>query len=312
MRDFKSYCITKRNFIEETLKDDYPKESPLPGKDVLTKSERLIDDVDKISDPMTFYRRADELYDDFKEVSEELVDLLGFLGGTQKDKYLHACRSLDVFNKSKNFITDQAIIDYASQIRKILSIKEPYSFIKKLEEYDNQLMDAIIELLEKDAARIRPDVEADRKLVLDELDPERPYAARIREKVLDKFDELLKKVDETHDMATMNGIPAESNALVQNCLREISQAEESYQQSITPAAPVHLPRTGDTGSAKTPAAEPPKPVKPVVRTVPVTMRSLTKNKTYSIRSKDDVETFLNEMRKNLLEQLKDDTIIRLS
>lgn len=312
MRDFKNYCITKRKFIEETLKDDYQQDSPLPGKDVLTKSERLIDDMDKINDPMTFYRRADELYDDFKEVSDELVDLLGFLGGTQKDKYLHACRSLEVFNKSKNFITDQKIIDYANQINKILSIKEPYSFIKKLEEYDNQLRDAIVELLEKDAQRIRPDVEADQKLVLDELDPERPYAERIRKKVLEKFEELLKKVDETHDMATMNGIPAESNALVQNCLREISQAEESYQKSIAPMTPAPSTDTEDSGSTKTPAAEPSKPVKPVVRTVPVTMRSLTKNKTYSIRSKDDVETFLNEMRKNLLEQLKDDTIIRLS
>lgn len=308
MRDFKSYCITKKTSIENTLRDDYKKDSPLPGRDLLEKSVRLIDDVDGISDPMTFYRRVDELYDDFRDVSDQLVDLIGFLEGTQKTKFLHACKSLDVFDKSKNFITDQEVIDYASQIKKIISIKEPYSFIKKLEDYDKQLMDAIMDLLEKDAARIKPDVEADRKFVLDEIDPERPYAGKLKDSVTKKFAELLEKVDTTNDMATMNGIPAESSALVEICLRDVSQAEAEYQKSITPITPQLT--SGSSSDTDTPVT--PLPVKPVIRTVPVTMRSLTKNKTYSIKSKDDVEKFLDDMRTNLLEQLKENTIIRLS
>ena len=308
MRDFKSYCVTKKSFIEETLRDDYKKGSPLPGKDVLEKAERLINDVDVIKDPMTFYKRVDELYDDFKEVSDELVDLIGFLDGPQKEKFLHAYNSWEVFEKSKNFIVDQTIIDYANQIKKITSIKEPYSFIKKLEEYDRQLIDGIGRLLEQDAKKIRPEVEADHKLVLDEIDPERPYAARLKNSINEKFEDVLKKVDTTHDMATMNGIPAESNALVEICLRQISEAEADYQRSVTPVTPA--PINNDDDAPEKPVAT--QPVKPVVRTVPVTMRSLTKNKTYNIKSKDDVEIFLSDIREKLLEQLKDDTIIRLS
>ena len=306
MRDFKSYCITKRTFIEETLKADYPKDSPLPGRSLLEKSIRLIDDVNDIKDPMTFYRRTDELYDDFIDVSDGLVDLLGFLEGTQKDKFLHACSSLEVFNKSKNFITDRDVIDCAGQIEKILSNKEPYSLIKKLEECDIQLKNSIVALLDKDADRIRPDVIADRKFVLDELNPERPYASRLREIVQSKFADLLDKVDNTNDMATMNGIPAESSALVQNCLRDIASAEDNYQKSIVPVNPAP---TVDGDDDPKPVV---KPVKTVVRTVPITMRSLTNNKTYSIKNKDDVEKFVCEMRQKLLEQLEDNTIIRLS
>lgn len=106
----------------------------------------------------------------------------------------------------------------------------------------------------------------------------------------------------------MNGIPAESSALVEICLRDVSQAEAEYQKSITPVTP--QPTSGSSSDTDTPVT--PLPVKPVIRTVPVTMRSLTKNKTYSIKSKDDVEKFLDDMRTNLLEQLKENTIIRLS
>ena len=305
MRDFQSYCTSKKSRIDTLLHDDYQPGSPLPGKDVLEKSTRLIDEVNKISDPMTFYKRVDELYDDFKEVSDELVDLTGFLEGKQKEKFLHAYRSLQIFNKSKNFITNQEILDYASQIKKILNIKEPYSFIKKLEDYDEQMMNAIANLLEKNAAKIKPDVEADRQLALDNIIKGRPYEERMRKMVMDKFGELLDKLDSTDNMVALNGIPAESTVLFTTCSREIDAAETEYQKSL---APVTTPSTGRPGEGT--QQTPPAPHTP--HTVAVPIRKLTRNKTYTIKSKEDIDKFLDEMRKSLLEQLKDDTIIRLS
>ena len=45
------------------------------GKKLLEKSVRLIDDVLQINDPMTFYKRVDELYGDFDEAAEGLTEL---------------------------------------------------------------------------------------------------------------------------------------------------------------------------------------------------------------------------------------------
>ena len=303
MRDFRSYCTTKKANIETVLKEDYGKDSPLPGKALLEKAVRLMDTVMVISDPMTFYKRVYELYDDFEEVADQMVDLNGFLGGSQKEKYLKAYRTLQFYEASKNYISDEKIIDYAKQIKRIMTLIEPYSFIKKLEEYDNLLTNAIAEMLDRDAARIKPDIEADKQLVQEALIPGRPYTERLKGKFLAKFDELLRKLEHANDMAKLNGIPAESSALVQNCLNEINREETAYQNSLKPPKPPVDPDD---------PIPPQPPIPPVIKQKPISFRALTRNKTYSIKSEADIDAFLQEIRKSLMAELDDNTIIRLS
>ena len=304
MRDFKNHCNLKKSAIESVLQEDYRDNSPLPGKDVLEKAVRMMDKVIQIQDPMTFYHTVHDLYDDFEEVADQMTDLNSFLGGPQKNKFLKANHTLQYYEASKNYISDEKIIDYATQSRNILKMSEPYSYITKLEQYEKLLSQAILDMLEESAARIKPDVDADEKLVLDALIPDRPYAPRLEQKFRGKFEELSKKLESAKEMAQLNGIPAESSALVQNCLNEINRTETAYQASIQPPP----------GPEKDPdhPTTPPQPANPVIRQKPVTIRSLTKNKTYSIRTEADIDDFLREMRESLINELEENTIIRLS
>ena len=304
MRDFRSCCTTKKANIEAVLREDYGKDSPLPGKELLEKAVRLMDTLMEISDPMTFYKRVYELYDDFEEATDQMTDLDGFLSGPQKVKYLKAYQTLRFYEASQNYISDENIIGYAKQIKRIMSLTEPYSFIKKLEEYGDLLSNALIEMLDKDAERIKPDIYADEKLVQEALFADRPYTDRLKGKFHARFDELIRKAEHAADMAKLNGIPAESSALVQNCLNEINREEAAYQRSIQPVIPPVIPADDDI---------PPEPlVNPVMKQKPISFRSLTKNKTYSIKSKEDVDAFLHEIRESLVNELEDNTIIRLS
>ena len=301
MRDFKNHCTLKKSALETVLSQDYGKDSPLPGKVVLEKSVRMMDTVSQIQDPMTFFHRVHDLYDDFEEAADQMTDLNSFLAGPQKDKFLKAHRTLQFYEASKNYISDEKIIDYASQSRNIIKMSEPYSYITKLEQYDSLLSQAILDMLEEGAARIRPDIDADEKLVMDALIPDRPYAPRLKQKFHGKFDELRKKLESANEMAQLNGIPAESSALVQNCLNEITREENTYQISIAP------PPGGGEDPVK-----PVQPAKPVIKQKSVSIRTLTKNKTYSIRTEADVDDFLKEMRKSLVNELAENTVIRLS
>ena len=212
---------------------------------------------------------------------------------------------LSIYEASKNFISDQEIIDYADQIRKIISVKKPYSYINKLDGLTKQLNDSIMALLDKDTERIRPDVTADHELVMSSLMMYRSYADRLKKKFENKFSELIEKMKHTHDVAALNGIPSESNALCQNCLNEIQKEEEFYQKSIIP------PKTLKDGDGE---KYTPKPVTSVktVKTIPVGIRTLTKNKTYTIKTEADVDAFVEEIRKELESKLAEDTIIKLN
>lgn len=308
MRDYRSYAEIKKAEIEEALRVDYGMDSALPGRKVLEKSLRLIDDTFKITDPISFYKRVNERCDDFIEVGLDIGDLNRFLGGVQKDKFLHAVKSLNIYEKSKNYISDQAIMDYAAQVKKILSVEKPYSLIPKLEEYDKKLIDAIIELLDQDTNRIEPDVYADWKMVKENIPAGRPYSQRLLERIDPKFEELLDKLKSVTDIAALNGIPSESNALLQNCLRMIQKEEDAYQAEME-----RKREEADNQGSKaevTPVSNV-ESVK-VIKNKPLSFRTITGSKTYSIKSEEDIDKVLEELRTALKAQLEKDTIIRLS
>ena len=302
MRDFRGYAQTKKASMQTLLREEYQKNEKLPGKKLLEKSVRLIDDVLQINDPMTFYKRVDELYGDFDEAAEGLTELTAFLEGAQKEKFNKACFVLSIFKKSENYISDADVIGYAKQVERLINLPEPYNFINKLEEFAIRLQNAITELLEKDAKRIEPDVYADRKIAMEAVLEDRPYADIVSKKINQKFEALLDKLKRTNDIAALNGIPSESNALLENCLADIKNEEAAYQR-----AQVQQQTSGD----KTKEQPDVTPVK-VIHTEPITMRTLTRGKSYSIKDSDDVEAFLQEIRRELMAKLGDDKVIKLS
>ena len=308
MRDYRSYAETKKAAIEKVIREDYGINSKLPGKAVLDKALRLIEDTLKLSDPISFYKRVNELCDDFIETGLDIGDLNSFLGGVQKEKFLHAVLTLSVYESSKNYISDQVIIDYATQIKKIISVEKPYNFIPKLEEYDHKLMDAITDLLEKDTARIEPDLYADWKMVKDAIPSDRPYAQRVLDRIDPKFEDLHEKLKHCNDVASLNGIPSESNALLQNCLREIQKEEDAYQAEVERK---RKEKENEQGGGTVISEPEPIPVK-VIKNKSVSFRTITGSKTYSIKTEEDIDKVLNELRAALKAQLEEDTIIKLS
>lgn len=308
MRDYRSYAQTKKAAIENVLRDDYGMNSKLPGRKILETALRLIDDTLKMNDPISFYKKVNELCDDFIEAGLDIEDLNSFLGGVQKGKFLHGVKALNIYEKSKNYISDQTIIDHAAQVKKILNMEKPYAFIPKLEEYDKKLMDAVMELLERDTKRIEPDVYADWKMVKAGIPADRPYSQRLSDRIDPKFEELLDKLNSVTDIAALNGIPSESNALLQNCLRMIQNEEDAYQAEMERKRKEKECQGGKKEVDPSPQAEPVK----VIRNKPVSFRSITGNRTYSIKSEEDIDKVLDELRNGLKAQLEEGTIIKLS
>lgn len=208
----------------------------------------------------------------------------------------------NAFYSALDDFIDADVIGYAKQVERLINLPEPYNFINKLEEFAIRLQNAITELLEKDAKRIEPDVYADRKIAMEAVLEDRPYADIVSKKINQKFEALLDKLKRTNDIAALNGIPSESNALLENCLADIKNEEAAYQRAQVQQQP-----SGDKAKEQPDVT----PVK-VIHTEPITMRTLTRGKSYSIKDSDDVEAFLQEIRRELMAKLGDDKVIKLS
>ena len=109
----------------------------------------------------------------------------------------------------------------------------------------------------------------------------------------------------------MKNIRLESDTLKLRCMDEITEYEEAHRpKPVHPVSPVTPP----TGGGHT---EPPKPVTPPVQPKPkkrknVSISNVAGARTYSIENEQDIDKFLAEMKKKLLNELDENTIITLS
>ena len=159
-------------------------------------------------------------------------------------------------------------------------------------------------LLEKEAEEMRPIVDDDLEKVLHTLD-EKEFASVFRDKFVNAFTELKQKLDTSHEIAAVKNIRLESDTLKLRCMDEIRDYEEAHRPSVDPETP---PTDGGN-------TEPSKPVIPPVqpkRRKNVSISNVAGARTYTIETEEDINKFLAEMKKKLLNELDENTIITLS
>lgn len=213
-----------------------------------------------------------------------------------------------MFESSKIYVRQQEIIDNVAQMEAIVTAKKPFRQIQKLPELSMKFVQQYVTLLEKEAEEMRPIVDDDLEKVLHTLD-EKEFADIFRNKFINAFAELKQKLDNSHEIAAVKNIKLESDTLKLRCMDEITEYEEGHRPK--PVQPVTPP----TGSGHT--EEPQKPVKPSVQPKPkkrknVSISSVAGARTYSIENEQDIDKFLAEMKKKLLNELDENTIITLS
>ena len=215
-----------------------------------------------------------------------------------------------MFENSKIYVRDQEVIDNVAQMEAIVTAKNPFSQIQKLPDMSVKFVQQYGALLEKEAEEMRPVVGDDLEKVLHTLD-EKEFAPVFRDKFVNAFAELKQKLDTSHEIAAVKNIRLESDTLKLRCMDEITEYEEAHcPKPVHPVPPV----TPHTGGGHT---EPPKPVTPPVQPKPkkrknVSISNVAGARTYSIENEQDIDKFLAEMKKKLLNELDENTIITLS
>ena len=101
----------------------------------------------------------------------------------------------------------------------------------------------------------------------------------------------------------------ESDTLKIKCLDEIDEYERTHQPAPAPVQPTHPVTPGGVEPVTPPVA--PTVVK-TKRRKNISITNVAGARTYSIESEQDIDRFLSEMKKKLMDELEKDTIITLS
>ena len=307
MRNFQSRAKDKIEVYDDILVE-YRVNPKLPCKSLMEKAKDRLQDIIAIKDPVEFFKEVDRKRDDLLDDAEDTAPVFDFFKGDQRKIFEDAVKNLTFFGNSKTFVSDQELLKVVDDIAAIVNDRNPFGKIQKLPELNQKFTKLHMGLLEKESEVMKPLVHEDFLKVKEVLDT-KPFAEKLRSGINKRFEEIFDKLECSSDIAAIKNIKLESDTLKIKCLDEIDEYERTHQPkpaSVQPTPPV------TPGGAKpvTP------PVAPTVvktkRRKNISITNVAGARTYSIENEQDIDKFLTEMKKRLMKELEEDTIITLS
>ena len=305
MKSFKNYAENKKRSFEDVMVE-YRVNSKLPSKALMEQAMKHLVEILDVTEPIEFYKLVDQKRDDLLDDAEDTAPVFDFFKGEQKTIFEKTLKYIAIFENSKTYVSDQDILTVVEQMTDIANSKNPFSNIQKLPALNDTFMNQYGNLLEQEAQQMQPIVEDDYKKVLDILDT-KEFADVFRSKIATKFEEIKKKLETSNEIAGVKNIRLESDTLKLRCLDEIEDYERKHQPVPVPTPPI------DNGGGNVK----PGPVKPIIQPKQksrknISLSKVTGARTYSLENESDIDDFLADMKKKLMNELETDTIITLS
>ena len=305
MKNFKTHAERKVEEIKDIM-IEYRMNNHYPGKDLLENAKKNLENIVQITEPKEFFKSVDRDIDDLLDDAEDTMPVFDFFKGEQKGIYEKTWKYIDMFENSKTFVTDKDLINVVDGMTTIAKSKTPYNDIHKLPSLNAQYEEKYSTLLESEAGKISPIIEADKKVVMDTL-KEKGFEVEFNHKHEELFKNLQHKLEQTHEIASVINIKLESDALKIRCLDEMQAYEnilikKKNEEEQKENKDIEVVGEG----SKQITIEPKKIVKNI------TMTKITESKTYTFESENEVDKFLADVKKKLLNELNENTIIKLS
>lgn len=302
MNRFKDFARSEAANIRELLV--HYGNAKYPGQDILLDGKKAFDEVLGLNDSMEFFKKAYELKDDFLHYADYSDDVKKFFKN-QKKFFDDALSKVDTYNKNKTYVLDKQAIDNIEKIRAIVESKEPYSSIPKLPGLAEEFSSRFTELLEIECEPVRNVIENDYEKVVKELKIY-DFKEEFSDKFKRRFDELLDRLDSANNFYEAIAMKEESDRLKMRCFDEISREAERRKPIDPPASP----SGGGLGGGTSTIGGGTTPIYRAKRTKNISIANMFHG-AKNLESKEDIEKLLNDIRKKLIEELDEDTIIKL-
>ena len=311
MRSFMTYAESMKNELEK-LEVRYDSQSQYPGKDVILTGKRLITLILPIKYPNEFFSTVDAKRDDFLDFAEDYEPVKKFFAGDQLTIFDRAVRLMKIFDDSKTFIVNEDVESTVAQVKAIMQKAEPYGEIFKLPGLLDQYINAYNEVLQEMEKPILEAIDDAKARVFQALQ-DKACRDQLYAPLCKKFEELQTRASTSNNVAALQNIKVEADALKIRSLNEIREAEAKLlaQKAAAEArAQAAAGTSQNIPAAKVqPAVESPKPKLKKQKTVSI--KSVNTSNTWQLESADDVRRYVSELQDKLMKTLEEDTIINI-
>ncbi|MGN1114514.1 MAG: BREX system P-loop protein BrxC [Oscillospiraceae bacterium] len=303
MKSFLGYANSMKNDLEKL--DIYYKNQPAyPGKQFIASGKKLMAEVLQMKYSNEFFTGIDRKKDDFLDFAEDYEPVKKFFAGEQKGIFDKALKLMKIYDDSKTFIVNNKIESVVADIKVILKKSSPYSEIFKLPNLLENFTNLYDDLLDKTLKPIDTAIQEARKRVFEELQDKKCHD-KLADKYVRLFQEISDKASHCNNVATLQNIKVEADALKVRCLNEIYKEESLI---IAAEHPAQVPETGNHIVGNVAPATPALKVK---KKKTVSIKTINNAASWQIETEADVKRYVAELEKKLMDTLEEDTIINI-
>jgi hypothetical protein len=300
MQAFQEYCKDRLRTIKEY--EIIGQGKPYPGNKVLEEGKALLRKLSQIEYPFEFYRAIEAEKENCLNFADGFSLVRSFYEGEQKKIFDDALAKMVIYDDSKTFIVDAAVEQCVAKIKDILAQREPYSDIPKLPALIKDFVDAYSKLLNATLEPIYEALNEARQRVLTELD-QKPYKDEVSATCHRLFAELKDKAEKCNNIATLQNIKVEADALKMRLLNDISKRDAERQVAESTEYRAEIPEGSNA------AATAPKPQSPKVKNVSI--KNINVGGTWQIKSEADIDERIAELRKRIRNEMEENTVLNI-
>ncbi len=305
MKSFLGYASNLKNELEK-LEIRYQTQPAYPGKSVVASGKKLMNEVLQMKYSNEFFAGIDTKKDDYLDFAEDYDPIKKFFAGEQKDIFDKALRLMNIYNDSKTFIVDNDIEQVVENVKAILKKSNPYGDIFRLPDLLEKFTNLYDRLLDKMMEPIKLAIQEARKRVFDELDGKQCHD-KLKDRFVELFSEINEKATCCNNVATLQNIKIEADALKVRCLNEIS-AEEAKMISETTSL---VEPDNDNNNKNDNPVVVATPSAPTKKQKTISIKSINTSASWQIETEEDVKRYVAELEDKLIKELEIDTIIHI-
>ena len=298
MQSFHNYAANLKSTLEK-LEIHYQTQPAYPGKALIATGKKLMNDATQMRYSTEFFAGMDQRRDDYFDFAEDYEPLKSFFEGDQKAIFDKTLLLLGIFDDSKNFIAKPELDAVVKEMRRIVRMDKPYNEIYKLPGLNKQFSDMYDAILDALLVPVQEVIAAARKRVFDELNGKCCHDKLVN-RFIERFEEISRKAESCNNVATLQNIKIEADALKTRLLNEIATEEAKM-------TPPPQPQKNDDEHGETPVVVPPQQKKKKT----VSIKEITAYSSWQIETEEDVRRYVSELQKKLMDKLENNTVIHI-
>ncbi|WP_321419462.1 BREX system P-loop protein BrxC [uncultured Methanomethylovorans sp.] len=280
-----THSLLNEEFIKiEQISGKYEEEKRFPGKDEVKAYASFLKQVLNTTDPSAFLQKISDDKEELVKLRYDVEPVISFFGGQQVEIFRRLLKKIDNYTRDRQFMDDETK-SKVRDVEAILGSKEPYSEIKSLPPLEASIESALSAAL----AKLKEDTFREIESITTELQKYMASYAELdqafRDSVLKPFNQLKENITQAGDCVfvqaqstTLKSFHGNAYEKIKTQLQTIREKEQDKgEESITPVRSTR-----------------------VIRDV-----SVFKTKDI-IRSEEELDNYLKELKASLLKMLETD------